>query len=207
MSPPPDDPLGLGADPVAAFRRWFAHARAVLPHLPEAMTLATATPDGAPSLRWVLLKDVADDGAFSFFTNYESRKARELAANPRAALALWWPALERQVRVEGPVARTPAAASDAYWATRHPDSRIAAATSPQSAPAPDRAAMERAYAETASRHGGRGEAVPRPDRWGGYAVTALAIEFWQGRSHRFHDRFRYERAAPGAPWSVTRLWP
>lgn len=206
MIPPPDDPLGLGDDPVAAFRRWFAHAGTLGLALPEAMTLATASPDGAPSLRWVLLKGVDDGGAFSFFTNYGSRKARELEANPRAALALWWPPLERQVRVEGTVARVPAAASDAYWATRHPDSRIAAATSPQSTPAPDRAAMERAYEETARRHGGD-VGAPRPAHWGGFAVTALAIEFWQGRAHRFHDRFRYTRPAPGAPWSVVRLWP
>jgi pyridoxamine-phosphate oxidase len=141
LSAPLDDPLGLGADPIAAFRRWFAHAAAVGPAMPEAMTLATAAPDGAPSLRWVLFKTVDDAGAFSFFTSYESRKAGELTANPHAALAFWWPALERQVRVEGTVGRVPAAASDAYWASRHPDSRIAAATSPQSGRGADGSAL------------------------------------------------------------------
>jgi pyridoxamine 5'-phosphate oxidase len=207
LSAPLDDPLGLGADPIAAFRRWFAHASAAGLAMPEAMTLATAAPDGAPSLRWVLFKTVDDAGAFSFFTSYESRKAGELTANPHAALAFWWPALERQVRVEGTVGRVPAAASDAYWASRHPDSRLAAATSPQSAPAPDRAAMERAFEETVRRFAGGGTSVPRPETWGGFAVTARAIEFWQGRAHRFHDRFRFTRDAAGAPWTMTRLWP
>ena len=206
MSAPLDDPLGLGADPVSAFERWFAHAQAAGLAMPEAMTLATATPEGAPSLRWVLFKAVDKTGAFSFFTSYESRKAGELLANPRAALAFWWPALERQVRIEGAVARVSAAASDAYWATRHPDSRIAAATSQQSAPAPDRAAMERDYEAMVQRWGG-GESVPRPEQWGGFAVTAHAIEFWQGRAHRFHDRFRFTRETADAPWRRTRLWP
>lgn len=196
----------LGADPIAAFRVWYAIADAAGLAMPEAVTLATATPSGVPSLRWVLLKDVDHDGGFSFFTSYESRKGDELAANPRAALAFFWEPLERQVRVEGTVVRVPAAESDAYWATRPRSSRLAAATSLQSLPVADRAAMLAAYAASDARW--PGDTVPRPAHWGGYRLRATAIEFWQGRANRFHDRFRFERAAaPGDAWSVARLWP
>jgi len=193
----------LGADPIAAFRAWYAEADTAGLAMPEAVALATATPAGAPSLRWVLLKDVDDDGGFAFFTGYQSRKGNELATNPLAALAVFWEPLERQVRIEGVVARVSDAESDAYWATRPRASRIAAATSQQSRPVADRAVMLAAYEASDARW--PGDTVPRPAHWGGYRLRATAIEFWQGQANRFHDRFRYERA--GAGWSVARLWP
>lgn len=201
------DPLeraDLGDDPVAAFRAWFAAAAAAGVRMPEAMALATARADGAPSLRWVLLKDAADDATFTFFTNHESRKGEDLAVNPNAALAFFWEPIERQVRVEGWVARLTAAESDAYWATRPRASRLAAATSHQSRPVESRDAMKAAYDANDARFP---DDVPRPATWGGYRLHATAIEFWQGRANRFHDRFRFERASADAPWTVTRLWP
>ena len=200
---PPLELADLGPDPVAAFRTWLAAAAATGLTMPEAMTLATATASGAPSLRWVLLKGVDDDGGFAFYTGYESRKAAELASNPHAALAFYWEPLDRQVRIEGTVARVSDAESDAYWATRPRSSRLAAATSRQSRPVADRATMLAAYAANELRWAD--EKVPRPPHWGGYRLHATAIEFWQGQAHRFHDRFRYER--DGAGWSVARLWP
>jgi pyridoxamine 5'-phosphate oxidase len=203
---PPLELADLGADPIAAFRAWYAAAAAAGLAMPEAVTLATATPAGAPSLRWVLLKDVDDAGGFSFFTSYEGRKGVELAANPRAALAFFWEPLERQVRIEGMVARVSDAESDAYWATRPRDSRLAAVTSQQSRPVADRAAMQAAYAANDALW--PGDAVPRPAHWGGYRLHASAIEFWQGQANRFHDRFRFERAdAARSEWTVARLWP
>jgi pyridoxamine 5'-phosphate oxidase len=204
---PPLDPATLGSDPVAAFRRWFADASAAGARMPEAMALATATPAGAPSVRWVLLKSIDDGAGFSFFTNLEGRKAGELAANPRAALAFYWEPLDRQVRIEGAIEPFPAAESDAYWKTRHPASRIAASVSQQSRPVADRATMERAY-EQFERAIPPGAPPPRPAHWGGYRLVAHAIEFWQGQPHRFHDRIVYERGMiPGAAWTVARLWP
>ncbi len=200
---PPLELADLGVDPIAAFRAWYATAAAAGLAMPEAVTLATATLAGAPSLRWVLLKDIDDDGGFSFYTSYEGRKGAELAANPHAALAFFWEPLERQVRIEGMVARVSAAESDAYWATRPRASRLAAATSQQSRPVADRAAMQAAYVASDVRW--PGDTVPRPAHWGGYRLRATAIEFWQGQANRFHDRFRFERA--GAGWSVARLWP
>ncbi len=199
--------VDLGADPVATFRAWYAAAEAAGLPMPEAMTLATATPAGAPSLRWVLLKDVDDDGGFSFFTSYEGRKGIELSTNPHAALAFFWEPLERQVRIEGTIERVSDAESDAYWATRPRASRLAAATSQQSRPVPDRATMQAAFAANDARW--PGESVPRPPHWGGYRLRATAIEFWQGQANRFHDRFRFEREREreGAGWSVARLWP
>jgi pyridoxamine 5'-phosphate oxidase len=202
---PPLELADLGADPIASFRAWYAAAAAAAPAMPEAVTLATATPAGVPSLRWVLLKDVDDAGGFSFFTGYESRKGAELAANPHAALAFFWEPLERQVRVEGVVARVSDAESDAYWATRPRDSRLAAVTSQQSRPVADRAAMQAAYAANDAHW--PGDTVPRPAHWGGFRLRASAIEFWQGQANRFHDRFRFERAGAGAAWTVVRLWP
>ena len=199
----------LGPDPIAAFRRWFDLALKKKAATPETMALATATPQGVPSNRFVLLKGVDEAGGFTFFTNYESRKAAELAENPQAALAFHWPALERQVRVEGAVTRLAAADNDAYWATRSLASRIAATVSRQSERAPERAEMIAAYEKLelalAARPVGERE-LRRPAGWGGYRLWPQALEFWQGRPNRFHDRFRYERAVHGA-WNVTRLWP
>ncbi len=193
----------LGPDPVAAFRTWFAAAEAAGLAMPEAVALATATPAGVPSVRFVLLKDVTDDGGFSFFTSVASRKGQELAVNPHAALAFFWEPLERQVRIEGTVARVSDAESDAYWATRPRASRLAAATSQQSRPVADRVTMQEAFAASDARW--PDDTVPRPAQWGGYRLHATAIEFWQGQANRFHDRFRFERA--GAGWSGARLWP
>jgi pyridoxamine 5'-phosphate oxidase len=205
---PPLEPAGLGDDPVAAFRRWFDEARAAGVRMPDATALATADVDGAPSVRWVLMKGVDDAGGFAFYTNLESRKAAELAANPRAALAFHWEPLDRQVRIEGTVAPLPAADSDAYWATRHPASRIAAAVSRQSRPVEGREAMERAYHALEAALPPGSDAPPRPAHWGGYRLEARAIEFWQGQPHRFHDRIRYERSSgAGAAWTIARLWP
>ena len=199
----------LGPDPVAAFRQWFDLALKKKVAMPESVALATATPAGVPSNRFVLLKGVDEAGGFTFFTNYESRKAAELAENPQAALAFHWPALDRQVRVEGAVTRLAAADNDAYWATRSLGSRIAASVSRQSGPAPSREEMVAAYEKLELALAARPEGerhLRRPAAWGGYRLWPQALEFWQGRPNRFHDRFRFERAVHGA-WTATRLWP
>ena len=193
----PLDERELDADPVAELRAWLEEARAAGIELPEAMTLATATADGAPSARMVLLKD-ADERGLSFFTNYESRKGVELAENPRAALVVYWHALGRQVRVEGSVERLPAAESDAYFESRPPGSRRSAAVSPQSAVIASREELARAAAAL-------GDDVPRPPGWGGYLLVPSLWEFWQHRVDRLHDRFRYRPGEGG--WVVERLAP
>src|SRR5262249_44666341 len=152
---------------------------------PHAMTLATATPDGAPSARVVLLRGLSAEG-FTFFTSYEGRKARELADNPRAALLFYWARLERQVRVEGSVERASAQASDDYFRTRPRGSQLGAWASRQSAVLPSREALEREWAELEARYAG--QEVPRPPSWGGYVVRPASLEFWQGRPSRLHDR-------------------
>jgi pyridoxamine 5'-phosphate oxidase len=189
-------------DPIQQFRRWFrAVERAGVPE-PNAMTLATAAPAGHPSARMVLLKGV-DPRGFLFSTNYESRKARQLASNPHAALVFYWHAAHRQVRVTGRVTKLPAAESDAYFASRPRESRIAALASRQSAVIPSRAVLESRYAELAKRY--PNEAPPRPINWGGYCVHPDEIEFWQQAPHRLHDRLRY-RKHRGA-WILERLSP
>jgi pyridoxamine 5'-phosphate oxidase len=191
----------LDPDPVVQLRRWLDEARAAGVELPEAMTLATATRDGAPSARMVLLKDVAEDG-LSFFTDYASRKGAELAENPRGAIVLYWHPLGRQVRVEGTVAKLPENASDEYFRSRPVDSRLSAAVSPQSEVVASREELEAA----ADRLGREvGEDVPRPERWGGYRLVPAAWEFWQHRLDRLHDRFRYRPGDGG--WIVERLAP
>ena len=202
---PPLEPQALGADPIAAFRRWFDEAAFAGVRMPEAMALATATRDGKPSLRWVLLRGLLEPGHFVFFTNAESRKGRELLANREAALGFHWEPLDRQVRIEGPVVPIDEEESDAYWETRARTSQVSAVVSVQSRPVADRPTMERAFAEFDAKSAGG--LVPRPAHWGGFGLVAHAIEFWQGQPGRFHDRLRYERAHPGAPWTVTRLWP
>lgn len=190
-------------DPIRQFTAWFDEASAAGEPAPEAAALATATPEGAPSARMVLVKRADADG-FSFFTNYESRKGRELADNPRAALLFHWKALGRQVRVEGPVARTSAEESAAYIRTRSPGSQLSALASPQSRPVSSRAALEERVAQLRARYGD-GE-LPVPAHWGGFRLVPETIEFWQNRADRLHDRLRYTRA-PGGGWQLERLAP
>lgn len=191
----------LAPDPIEQFRAWWQRAERDVP-LPEAMTLATVDEEGVPDARMVLLKGFGPDG-FRFFTNYESAKGVELAASPRAALVIYWRELDRQVRVRGAVERLPAEDSDAYFASRPRDSRIAAAASPQSR-AIERVQLDRRYDELDEELGGA--EVPRPDYWGGYLLRPDAIEFWQGRESRMHDRFRYTLEAGGG-WTIERLAP
>jgi pyridoxamine 5'-phosphate oxidase len=192
----------LVADPLEQFRLWFADTQRAGVRAPEAMALATAGPDGAPSVRMVLLK-AADDKGFVFFTGYDSRKGGELAANPRAALLFYWDPLGRQVRVEGPVERVSAAESDAYFSTRPRGAQIASAASHQGRALAGRDELDASVAELEARHAG-GE-VPRPEHWGGFRVRPDAFEFWQHRESRLHDRLRYRLSAGG--WRVERLSP
>jgi pyridoxamine 5'-phosphate oxidase len=198
---PPLDRKRLAADPIEQFRDWWGRAAGVVP-LAEAMTLATVDAEGRPDARMVLLKGVGPDG-FRFFTNYESTKGEQLAANPRAALVLYWRELDRQVRIRGSVERLSPEESDAYFASRPRDSQIAAAISPQSRPI-EREELDRLYVEHAVE---LGESDPsRPEHWGGYRLRPDAIEFWQGRDSRMHDRFLYA-IQPGGSWKIERLAP
>jgi len=190
-------------DPLAEFRRWYRLAEESGVSQPDAMTLATATGDGAPSARMVLLKGVDDQG-FVFFTNYESRKARELAENPRAALVLYWVSLRRQVRVTGRVEALSAEESEAYFRTRPYGSRLAAWASRQSNVIPDRSVLEDEYRRLEAEYAD--EDVPLPPFWGGYRVTPDTVEFWMGRENRLHDRLRYRRG-DGGGWVIERLSP
>jgi pyridoxamine 5'-phosphate oxidase len=192
----------LDDDPVAQFGRWFGEAERADLIEPNAMTLATSSPDGRPSARIVLLKGFGPDG-FVFFSNYASRKGDELAANPNAALVFWWPPLERQVRLEGSVERTTTEESEAYWASRPLGSRLAALASAQSQVLAGREELVRQVEELAARH--RDGDVPLPEAWGGYRLVPDAFEFWQGQPNRLHDRFRYTRHQDG--WLVQRLSP
>ncbi len=191
------------SDPLKQFQRWFDDARASGLPLPEAMTLATSTPDGKPAARMVLLKQV-DERGFVFFTNYQSPKARDIAVNPQAALLFFWPQLERQVRVEGSVTQLPAAESDEYFQSRPRESQIGAHASPQSDVIENRESLEKRFAEYEQLY--RDRRVDRPAHWGGYVVRPERIEFWKGRPGRLHDRLLYERLAGGS-WRRSRLAP
>ncbi len=194
---------GLAGDPIEQFGRWYELAEREVP-LPEAMTLATVGTDGAPDARMVLLKGHGPDG-FRFFTNCESAKGAQIAADPRAALVVYWREQDRQVRARGSLERLPAAESDAYFATRLRESRLGAWASPQSRPLPDRDALEAGLREAEARWEGEDD-VPRPDHWGGFLLRPETIEFWQGQSARLHDRFLYTRE-PGGSWRIQRLAP
>ena len=188
-------------DPIRQFERWFQDALSASVPLPNAMTLSTVTPEGAPSARVVLLKGV-EDGGFVFFTNYLSRKGRELERRAAACLSFLWSELERQVRIDGAVEKVAAPASDAYYATRPLGARLSAWASAQSERVQDRAVLEAAMAAAKARHG---DNPPRPPHWGGYRVIPHQIEFWQGRSDRLHDRLCYRRK--GDAWTIERLAP
>jgi pyridoxamine 5'-phosphate oxidase len=192
----------VDADPFHQFRTWFDQAIAAKAHEPNAMTLATATTDGVPSARIVLLKDLTAQG-FSFFTNYQSHKGHELESNPRAALVFYWPELERQIRIEGSVSRTTIEESDDYFSRRPVKSRVGSAASPQSQIVPNRQFLESRFHELESLHPDGN--IPRPSHWGGYRVSPTRFEFWQGRPSRLHDRIEYAKASPH--WLIRRIAP
>ena len=189
-------------DPLEQLREWYDAARAAGVAEPEAAALATATPDGRPSVRIVLLRGLGPEGV-DFYTNYDSRKGRELEANPRAALALHWPAQQRQVRMEGPVERLPAEASDAYFDGRPRGSRIGAWASRQGTVLSDRRSLESRFDQLEEEW--RTRDIPRPPYWGGFRLRPEAVEFWEGRPSRLHDRIHYLREDGG--WRAERLSP
>lgn len=196
--------LGDVDEPLRLFAAWFAEAKQSEPRDPEAMALATVDADGLPDIRMVLLKG-HDERGFVFYTNRDSQKGREMAAQPKAALVMHWKSLNRQVRVRGPVSIVSAEESDAYFASRPRLSQIGAWASKQSAPLESRMAFEKAVAVQTARFGLG--TVPRPDYWIGYRITPLVIEFWADRPFRLHDRIEFRRSAPDAAWSKTRLYP
>lgn len=192
----------VAAEPIEQFRRWFAQAREAAVREPNAMTLATASPEGIPSARIVLLKGV-DARGFVFFTDFRSHKGLELDANPHAALVFFWHELERQVRIRGTASHVPTAEAESYYRTRPLGSRLGAWTSHQSAVIASREVLDERLADVSRRFAG--QEPPLPPHWGGYVVTPQEVEFWQGRPSRLHDRIRYRREA-GA-WIVERLSP
>jgi pyridoxamine 5'-phosphate oxidase len=189
-------------DPLALFDSWFDEARSSEPELPEAMAVATSTPDGQPSVRMVLLKSHGPDG-FVFFTNYGSRKGEEIAANPNVALLFHWKSLRRQVRIEGNAQEVGVEEADAYFATRSRDSQLGAWASDQSRPLPDRATFEARYEEM--KHKFEGQEVPRPPYWSGFRVVPEHFEFWTDMPHRLHERRVFTRSGGG--WTQGLLYP
>lgn len=189
----------MAAGPVQQFERWWMEVMQSEAEEPNAMTLATSTPDGKPSARIVLLKSFDEDG-FLFFTNYESRKGHELAVNPQVTLLFFWKELERQVRIEGSVSRAAAAISDEYFSSRPVGSQMGAIASPQSQVIPGRSFLEDKVKAL------EGKTLQRPEHWGGYLVKPLQVEFWQGRSSRLHDRLLYTLGEDGN-WGISRLAP
>jgi len=201
------DERAVAPDPFRQFGRWFDEAlKAEVPE-PNAMTLATADAGGRPSARVVLLKGFDEQG-FVFFTNYASRKGRELAAREAAALLFFWPELERQIRIEGQVAKVGADESTAYFVSRPRGARLGAWASPQSETIAGRGALEALFAAVEARHATTGDDIPRPPHWGGYRLAPSMLEFWQGRPSRLHDRIRYRRnSAKAEAWIIDRLAP
>jgi pyridoxamine 5'-phosphate oxidase len=193
----------LDPDPIAQFRMWLEEAAAAGIRLPEAVALATADAGGRPSVRHVLLRGL-DERGFVFYTNYESRKGRELEGNPRAGMAFYWRELDRQVCVTGTVERTSREESEAYFRTRPREARLGAWASRQSEVAISREELDARYREIDARY--LEEDVPLPSNWGGYRLVPEAVEFWKGREHRLHDRFRYTRQTDGS-WMIERLFP
>lgn len=193
----------IDPNPFIQFKVWFAQALAAQLPEPNAMTIASATPDGKPSARMVLLKDF-DERGFVFFTNYNSHKGRELSTNPQAALVFWWAELERQVRISGRVEKVSAADSDQYFYSRPANSRLGAWVSNQSEAIANREELERRWQEF--QHQYANQEIPRPPHWGGLRVIPTEIEFWQGRSSRLHDRLLYRRLDDGS-WKIERLSP
>jgi pyridoxamine 5'-phosphate oxidase len=189
-------------NPIAQFQSWFAAAVAAQLPEPNAMTIATATPDGIPSARIVLLKDV-DDRGFVFFTNYNSHKGQELTHNPQAAIVFLWAELERQVRIQGRVEKIAPAESDEYFYSRPPGSRLGAWASNQSEVVANREVLDQQLADLEAKYAN--QEIPRPEHWGGFRVMPTMIEFWQGRSSRLHDRLRYRSI--GGDWVIDRLSP
>jgi pyridoxamine 5'-phosphate oxidase len=197
------DETNADPDPIRQFQRWYAEAVARGLPMADAMTLATASPDGRPSARMVLLK-LVDERGFVFYTNYRSRKARELEAKPFAAVVFHWEPLERQVRIEGKVLRVSEDESDQYFQTRARESQLGAIASPQSDVIESRAVLEEGFRKLEEDH--RGKVITRPAHWGGYRLIPDQIEFWKGRPGRLHDRLRYELQSDGT-WLITRLAP
>lgn len=192
-------------NPIRQFQRWFEEALACRLPMADAMTLCTATVDGKPSARMVLLKGI-DESGFVFYTNYRSRKALEMEANPFAALVFYWEPLERQVRVEGRVSRISPAESDNYFQTRPRESQLGAIASPQSEVIESRSVLEQRYRELEDEFSDTSRPIERPSHWGGYRLEPDRIEFWKGRPGRLHDRLLYELQADG-DWTISRLAP
>jgi pyridoxamine 5'-phosphate oxidase len=192
-------------DPLVQFDRWFQEACAAMPvNLANSMVLATAGANHQPSARIVLLKEYSAQG-FIFYSNYQSRKGREIAENPHVALLFWWEALERQVRIEGKIKKLSAEKSTEYFHTRPRGAQIAALISQQSQPLPDLAAFQNHYQQRCQQYAEE-TTIPRPEHWGGYLVLPEHFEFWQGRENRLHDRFQYNKN-PNGQWAITRLFP